>query len=94
MWVDSSVGTFLITARDQAFKTSTVAGHGCLLPTLEKADAIAMLKSQVDSSTINFDHQEAETLAKNMDYSPLGIQLAIGVLNETGCSLADFNQHC
>jgi hypothetical protein len=51
-----------------------------------------MLKSQVPHLADSLDDAEAVKAVKKLDCLPLGVQLAIGILNEAKCSLEEFNE--
>jgi hypothetical protein len=92
-WVHSHSGAILITSRHPVFATSTFAGNGCLLPPLDETHAVEMLKTQIPTDVYGSrGEEEALKIVKNVNCLPIGIQVAIGTINENRCSLEQYNQ--
>jgi hypothetical protein len=83
-------GAILITSRDSAFATANVAGDGQELLPLDEAAAIQMLRQGVPPGT--FDLNEARQTVDILGRVALGIQATIGLINDAGVTLRQFNQ--
>jgi hypothetical protein len=93
-WPHSRHGAILITSRNPAFATSNVGGVGEFLPPLSEESAVQMLKDQVSTLFTGGENDEEEALkvVKRVGCLPIGIQASIGLINEAGCSMRDYNQ--
>lgn len=93
-WPHGKKGAILITARKHVFATSSVANAGIELEKLPDEIAVEMILDQVPSTSRNgdFDEQEeALRIVKRVSGLGLGIQAAIGLINESNCSLKRYN---
>ncbi|KAM5452137.1 hypothetical protein MaudCBS49596_003491 [Microsporum audouinii] len=94
-WPHGKAGSVLITTLDPAFATSTVAGMGAELPPLDESDAIEMVLSQVPPNaygTLEGSREAAGQIVRRVANHPLAIQNCIGVINECGRSLSEYNK--
>lgn len=95
-WPKNKAGSIIVTSRDYAFASSTVAGAGQKLKPLEMETAIRMVLSQIPSHLCSGQQEEREEVAKIVDRVgrlPLGIQASIGLFNESDCTLHAFNEY-
>jgi len=89
------MGSVLVTTLDPSFGTSNLAGNGAPLDPLEENSAIDMMLSQIsDHARNDADHgfKEAREIVQRVAYLPLAIQHCLGVINESGRTLAQFNK--
>ncbi|EFR04153.1 SesB protein [Nannizzia gypsea CBS 118893] len=94
-WPHGKAGAVLITTLDPAFATSTVAGTGAELPPLDESDAVEMVLSQVPLNaygTLEESREAARQIVRRVANHPLAIQSCIGVINECGRSLSEYNR--
>jgi hypothetical protein len=94
-WPQSKSGSILITARSHIFATSTVANDGLELTGLSDKASVAMILSQIPISARKgvFDEQEeAQKIVNQTSNLALGMQAAIGLINESSCTLQQYNK--
>lgn len=94
-WPHGKMGSVLITTLDQSFGTSNVAGNGAQLGTIDEEDAIQMVLSQVLPHARNDADQgrkEASEIVQRVAHLPLAIQNCVGVINESGRTLTQYNR--
>ncbi|KAL8833577.1 MAG: hypothetical protein Q9170_004192 [Blastenia crenularia] len=93
-WPYGKHGAILITARSHVFATSSVANAGMELDKLPDDNAIDMILAQVPRSSRNGDFDEREEalkIVKRVSGLALGVQAAVGLINETNYSLKRYN---
>lgn len=91
LWPRSRNGSILVTSRDPQFKTPNVAGHGKLLPSLEKDAAIELMRYGLPQLPwTESDCSEALKILEVIGFHPFTILVVISQMNEAGCSLEDY----
>jgi len=92
---NSSAGAILVTARKQVFATSTVANDGLELGKLTDAEGTEMILRQIQDHAGGKTEEtktEARKVVARVAGLPLGIQAAIGLINESHLTLKQYNQ--
>ncbi|KAF2685916.1 TPR-like protein, partial [Lentithecium fluviatile CBS 122367] len=92
----SKTGAILITARKQEFETTNVANGGLELQKLPIDAGIDMILEQIPAHAGKRDADarvEAQKIVERVSGLPLGIQAAIGLINQSGFTLKQYNRN-
>ncbi|RWA09517.1 hypothetical protein EKO27_g5578 [Xylaria grammica] len=95
-WPHGPTGSILITTNDPVFSSNNVAGDGAELAELDNDSGVTMVLSQITQFAQGQDKNQAELealeLVSRFGGLPLAIQTAVGSINESSRTLAQWNR--
>ncbi|KAI0469332.1 hypothetical protein F4859DRAFT_523125 [Xylaria cf. heliscus] len=95
-WPYGPAGSILITTNDPAFGSNNVAGDGAELDELDSESGVKMVLNQITRFAQGHDKDlakaEALKLVESFGHLPLAIQTAVGIINDSSRTLAQWNR--